>query len=219
MTRTIRNNYNSMHQAGGYLVSGLVGGINENSYKATNAARTMANNVANATRKALDIHSPSRVFENIGMFVDEGLAKGILRFANVATNATTTVSSNIVDNMRSAINSIVFDDIDTNPTIRPVIDLTDLKKGTYAMNSLLGTRTLDVTTNVTNARRVSTGMQSRDVVDNSDVVNAIDGLRKTLSGKVGNTYNSIGGITYDDGSNVTTAIKEIVRAAKMERRT
>jgi hypothetical protein len=53
-------------------------------------------------------------------------------------------------------------------------------------------------------------------VDN-ELVSAINGLRKDL-GKTGNTSYTINGVTYDDGSNITDAVKTIVRAARIERR-
>ena len=52
---------------------------------------------------------------------------------------------------------------------------------------------------------------------NDDVVHAIDSLKKVISGNTGNSY-TIDGITYDDGSNISNAVKSIIRAAKVERR-
>jgi hypothetical protein len=53
---------------------------------------------------------------------------------------------------------------------------------------------------------------------NAEVVNAIDKLRKEL-GNVGNTTSyTINGVTYDDGSNISDAVRTLVRAATMERR-
>ena len=52
---------------------------------------------------------------------------------------------------------------------------------------------------------------------NHEVVSAIDKLRNDL-GKVGNTSYNINGVTYDDGSNVSEAIKTLVRYANIERR-
>ena len=52
---------------------------------------------------------------------------------------------------------------------------------------------------------------------NSDVVSAIEDLKKDLRNVGGTSYN-INGITYDDGSTVSRAIREIVRAANIERR-
>ena len=52
---------------------------------------------------------------------------------------------------------------------------------------------------------------------NDDVVKAIKDLKQEIGSYSGSTYN-INGITYDDGSAVTEAIKTIVRAVKIERR-
>ena len=53
---------------------------------------------------------------------------------------------------------------------------------------------------------------------NDDVITAIKSLGRSLNGRTGDTYN-INGITYDDGSNIADAVKNIVRAARVERRT
>lgn len=50
-----------------------------------------------------------------------------------------------------------------------------------------------------------------------DIVSAINKLRKDI-GNVGNTYNSINGITYDNGSEISEAVGTLVRAARIERR-
>ena len=46
-------------------------------YQHVAAANSIANDVANTMRKALDIHSPSRVMQAIGNFVGQGLAIGM----------------------------------------------------------------------------------------------------------------------------------------------
>ena len=52
---------------------------------------------------------------------------------------------------------------------------------------------------------------------NTDVVSAIDKLRKDL-GNIGGTSYTVNGITYDDGSAMSDAVKSIIRAARVERR-
>jgi hypothetical protein len=60
-------------------------------------------------------------------------------------------------------------------------------------------------------------MNNRQNGGNDDVISALKDLKSSLSGRTGDTY-SINGITYDDGSNVSEAIKTLVRAARIERR-
>ena len=68
----------------------------------------------------------------------------------------------------------------------------------------------------TNLGAISSGMNNRQN-GNEDVVAAINKLGKTLSGVKGDTYN-VNGVTYDDGSAISDAVSELVRAARVERR-
>ena len=59
--------------------------------------------------------------------------------------------------------------------------------------------------------------QRRQNGNNVNVITAIDKLHKDLKTLSRPSY-TIDGITYDDGSEVSEAIKTLVRAAKIERR-
>lgn len=74
---TIRAYYGSFHSSGSYLASGFANGISSSSYKASVAARAMANAAKTAAQNALDIHSPSRVFYKIGQHVVNGFTKAL----------------------------------------------------------------------------------------------------------------------------------------------
>ena len=114
------------------------------------------------------------------------------------------------------IASILDSDIDSNPTIRPVIDLSDVQSGAAAINGMFGNGiSIGANTNL-NAISASMAQKSQNGV-NSDVISAINNLGKQL-GNVGNTTYQVNGITYDDGSNVANAVYDIVRAARVERR-
>ena len=52
---------------------------------------------------------------------------------------------------------------------------------------------------------------------NDDIISALNKLRGDLGNTKGDTY-IVDGVTYDDGSNITDAVKTLVRAAKVERR-
>jgi hypothetical protein len=70
---------------------------------------------------------------------------------------------------------------------------------------------------LSNVGAISSMMNSRQNGTTDDVISAIDGLRKSLGNTSGDQYN-INGITYDDGSNVSEAVRSLVRAARIERR-
>ena len=70
---------------------------------------------------------------------------------------------------------------------------------------------------LSNVGTINTMMNNRQNGTNTDVVSAINDLRKSLGNASNNTYN-INGVTYDDGSNISDAVKTLVRAARVERR-
>jgi hypothetical protein len=106
--------------------------------------------------------------------------------------------------------------MDFNPTIRPVLDTSNVQAGVGAITSMFNkTQSIGVLANV---GAISTNMgHSGQNGTNADVVSAIDKLRGDLSG-LGTTQYNINGITYDDGSNIADAVKTIARRVKIERR-
>ena len=119
-----------------------------------------------------------------------------------------------VSNAIARISDIVNSDVDSQPTIRPVMDLDNVRSGMDAISRMLGaTPSVGVLANV---NAISSSM-NRGQNGASDVVSAIKDIGKKLSSSSGDTYN-INGITYDDGSNIAEAVKTLVRATKVERR-
>ena len=212
-------NYTSFKSAGSYLVSGFCNGISENTYKAKAKASAMAAAAAEAAKKKLKIKSPSRVFYKIGGYTGQGFVNALSDYASIAYKAGSGMADSARIGLSSAIGriaDIVNSDIDAQPTIRPVIDLSAVESGAGAINSMFGQGiTIGTTADVDRiSSLMNTNIQNGD---NTDVVSAINKLRKDL-GNINNTSITIDGITYDDGSNITGAIKSIVRAARIERR-
>lgn len=130
---------------------------------------------------------------------------------NLGDTATKSLSSSI-----SRISDMVSNDIDTQPTIRPVLDLTDVESGAHALNGMLNMgSSIGVRANL---GAITSMMSGRGLNgSNADVVSAIDKLNKKMD-NIGNTTYQINGITYDDGSNINDAVATLVRAARIERR-
>ena len=216
---SLRSYYGSFYSAGSYLVSGFASGISANSFRAAAQAAAMANAAEQAAKNALDINSPSKVFRSIGKSVPEGFAMGIGMLGNMVKSSTLSMTDKAIVSTKDAISRVadlMSADIDSEPTIRPVLDLSDIESGAGAINSLLsGTTTVGAMANIGS---IST-MMNRRIQNgaNTDVVSAIDKLRKDL-GNIGGTSYTVNGITYDDGSAMSDAVKSIIRAARVERR-
>lgn len=133
-------------------------------------------------------------------------------------NAGKSMGETAFDSIRSALsgmNDIIDSDMDTTPTIRPVLDLTNVKTTAGKLNGLF---TDPAFTPLANLRAIGNISARNNQNGNSDeVVRAINRLGKSLN-NVGNTYNSINGVTYDNGSEISNAVETLVRAATVGRR-
>ena len=215
---TANAKYRSFYNLGKYLVQGFASGIKENTFMAEVAASAMAKAAYKAAKGALDINSPSKIFRKLGFAIPEGLAMGIDKLSYMVGNSVISMTKSAINGTKDAISriaSIVTNDIDAQPTIRPVLDLSDVRSGANAIGNMLNGRTLSIATR--NVGTINSMMKYNQNGANSDVISAIEDLGRKLGNTNGNTYN-INGITYDDGSGVSDAIETLIRAAKIERR-
>lgn len=205
---------------GSNIIDGLVSGIKSGISSVASAISDVASSAVSKAKSALGIHSPSRVFAEIGMYSDKGLAKGLIKYSNIVTKAAENVANNMIDVMNNSISKISVDGLDSQPTIRPVFDMSSVEEGANVINSLFAKQqmvSLGIQ-NRGNINAISNAMKYGKVTTtNDDLVSAINDLKQAINGYSGNEYN-INGITYDDGSNISNAVKSIIRAAKVERR-
>lgn len=215
----VRLQYMNMYGAGINLGQGLVLGINSKQYSVYWAGYALGQKAVQGEKDGQQSNSPSKATIQAGKWVGEGLVIGMERMGTSVYNAGREMGKNAVGSISKSIRAIsdtISTDIDTQPTIRPVLDLSDVRSGVNAIGGLLGAGApIGVQANINS---ISSMMNSRSQNGiNDDVVSAINKLRKDL-GNVGNTTYSISGVTYDDGSNIAEAVKTITRAAVRERR-
>ena len=176
----------------------------------------MASAAVVAAKKELDEHSPSKVFYGIGDFAGKGFINALADYTDKAEYAGQNVAKAAVNGSRNAIGKIVDvlnNGIDAEPTIRPVVDLSDVTKSVSDLNTLFSyeqAMSLGSQIEVTRKAKFQNG-------NANDIISAIDKLDASLSRFRGDTYN-LNGITYDDGSVVAEAIKTLVRATIVEGR-
>ena len=216
--KAIKSKRKSFSSAGKDLGDGLVEGINSKQNAAYNAGYKLGQKAVQGEKDGQKSHSPSKLTIQAGKWLGEGLVIGIGKMTKSVYNAGHNmgkVATDTISNAISKVSSFVNSDIDAQPTIRPVLDLSDVSAGANAINSMLGmSPSVGVLSNV---RTINSMMNRNQNGANDDVVSAINDLGKAISNMSGDTY-SINGITYDDGSNITNAVQSIVRAARQERR-
>lgn len=209
-----------MTLAGKHLISGLASGIRANKSSATSAAREVAKAVESIIRSAWQVNSPSKLFYKIALGVGEGITGAFGDSISGIKRSTLDLSDSASNVFRDAIQQIVEfidSDLNTQPTIRPVLDLSEVAAGAGSISGMFGIiPSIDVLSNVRGVGSVMTNRVQNGA--NSDVVSALKDLKKSLNSKSGDTY-TFGNITYDEGSAVGNALKELTRAVIMEGRT
>lgn len=203
------------YNAGKNLVLGFANGITDNTFMAEARAAAMAQASLAKAKKTLDEHSPSKEFYKIGKFAVLGFVNSFSDNMKLVNKSGSNLARQSMDGMGKAMNQIgdvITNGIDPNPTIRPVVDLSNIQNGVGAINGMFNDTALGNLGGI--SASINRKIQNRS---NANVIDAIKDLKRAVSNMSGDNY-SINGVTYDDGSNIADAIRTIAHAAKIERR-
>jgi tape measure domain-containing protein len=132
----IRRDSPRLGAAGGNLASaiiqGMVTGIGAGIGSIISAVEGMAQSALDAAKKHLGINSPSKEFAKIGDSAPEGFALGVDRSSGLVEDSVKRVGKtaiSILSDSLAGIGDLVNDNVNLQPTITPVIDLTQAKAG------------------------------------------------------------------------------------------
>lgn len=194
------------------MVAGLASGFSSETEASLAQIGTSGQSITNELKRIYDIHSPSRVMrEEIGYNLADGLIQGFLDRLKMWTNGLNakvmsdlgiSADDSMIDvesfnTVLTDLTAAIQNRLDAQPTITPVLDLTQFDAGIAQMQTKINMQTPTYLVN------------SAMTVNSSDasVVAAINGLGTTLSNKLDsiNPINAIG--TLD--TNVTTGISNL----------
>ena len=205
-------------EAGKDLGRGLIKGIKDKEDDVYDAGFALGQTAVKGEHDGQQSASPSKLTIKAGKWLGEGLVIGMTRMGKAVYKSGYDMGDNAINAVSNAIASIsdvVNSDVDSQPTIRPVMDLDDVRSGMDTMNRMLGaTPSVGVLANV-NAIRSSMNRDQNGA--NDDVVSAINKLRKDVGNLENKSYN-FGNITYSSGDEVSNAIDTLVRAFVVEGR-
>lgn len=117
---------------GGQIVSGLIKGIVNMGKSLVDAAKGVVSNAIDGAKKLLGIKSPSTVFEEIGKNTGKGMVIGLNGMSGKVSAASEDLGNAAVDSMSDAlghVQDVLDSDAELQPTIRPVVDMTDVESG------------------------------------------------------------------------------------------
>lgn len=156
-------NISSAYNAGRDFVQGLANGVKNYISVAVNAAKSLAESVLNKIKSVMGIHSPSDETFDMGMYADKGLAGGITKFSNLVTTAVSNLGKDTISGFSGVISKItdaVNNNLDFEPTIRPVVDLSAIEASGSQIDSMFGMKKLNLSLATIKAANVSTTGQT-----------------------------------------------------------
>lgn len=159
---------------GQQICSGLVNGIMSGLSWVVEAAANVAKSAYEAACNALDVHSPSRKTFWLGQMFDAGFGNGV---SDGASSLTNTVTNTMQDALQTAVD-LMNSSGEMQPTIRPVVDLSDAQNGSRLLSSMfsnIGPMRVNagigqITTPTDRMNAAIAGMNSGNSVTNGDTV-------------------------------------------------
>ena len=186
-------------QTGVNLAAGMEQGILSMVGKIKSAAIAAASGAVRAIQITWQVHSPSKVGEGLGMNYDRGIANGISKYSTLVSGEAADMGKSVIESAKTLLrgpNLSIFDFIDPNPTIRPVIDLSGVEDGTrlisgmFAANQIIGGGLFSGRTFAVGAGALNfEGSRIVGTQDNADVVNELQELRNHVDALNETIYN------------------------------
>lgn len=191
---TLSSARSTAYQSGVYLTQGFAAGIQSPLAvgQVASAAASIANTAVQAIKKAGGEGSPWKTTIQSGRFAAQGLAIGIKKDADLAKNESVKMVSGALSSFDRVLSNYDFN-AEYTPSIKPVVDLSDLKTSTEAISTLMDTTAnvgLDYSTTKELARKVGQvrnstqemrQYQSDMIASNQTVTDAINSLRDDVS--------------------------------------
>lgn len=167
-------------------VQGLIDGMQNSTLlgQVVKTATDLATKAYNAAKEALDVNSPSKKFRSLGKFAVEGFSQGFRRYSAMSTKAAEDVSNDAlsaVSDVIEAMNIASDDSLDIQPTITPVVDMSNVSAASGMLNGYFGQVPMNVSSYL-NSSTISDALAaiSQNAAGSTDVVSAIRELRSDV---------------------------------------
>ena len=136
----IDENIDDFYDKGEDAAEGFRKGIHDKAGKVAEEAAQMVRDALKAAQKAQDSASPSKKFRKLGNYGGEGYGLGFTDMIGFVVKSVTKTGNAGIFAMRDSIekmNDMIGDEIDYQPTITPVLDLSQLNGGMKTTRGLL----------------------------------------------------------------------------------
>jgi hypothetical protein len=162
LSKWVQDNKQRFHDVGHDLaeaiIEGLVSGITGLGSGVRDALLGVAKDAFQAAKDFFHVGSPSKLMEELGKWVDLGFAGGIDKHSNQVDKSFEDMGDSAVTTMQttmSRLSDLVSGEMEFNPVIAPVIDLTAVKAGADKMSSMLAAKPLTTDVSFSQAASIS----------------------------------------------------------------
>ena len=219
--QVIEDKIDSFKNIGKHLIGGFIGGIKDKASDLADSALDAVKGAVNGVKSFLGIHSPSRLFAQIGRYTDEGFINGVNAYAGKVSDATVDMGKGAVGAMSDTLSTIadlVSSDIDTEPTIRPVMDLSNIQNGANQLFSMMKSvdgYSLSGSLDIANRTGNRINEVRSKATDNSSVLDKISDAVGNFNG--GNSFENTFNITGSNPKEIAEEVSNIIQR-QVERR-
>ena len=164
--------------SGAQIISGLVQGLNLNMQSAYDSGQALAASIENGFRDRLLIRSPSRVFADLARYIPIGVSDGIEAGEDGAIDSIVVFGNELVNAiMRSMamVSTVADDSFEFNPTITPVVDLSNVNSAVNSMGGMFGNSysvpaqmSNAISRRMDNVERIASAMNNQQTINNGD---------------------------------------------------
>ena len=235
----------SFHTIGQNAARGFKNGIHSLISSIASKAREMVRAAKNAAKSEQNSHSPSKDFMEYGGWAAQGYALGLvnrkdtklieanaMRMVDTAKGIAsgTRFGSSLYFDSNPALNSLAFamaqisdsldESMDSNPTIRPVIDMSNVNQGASLISGMFGDKNFKA--NLEAAGSIQNGLANTMARRNAamstksidELSNRLDVLTSAMNSRTMNNY-----ITVDGAEDPQLFADKLVRSMRLNART
>jgi tape measure domain-containing protein len=158
-----KNAGKNLHDAGIQAAKGLISGLKSQKAALIAEMEAMADEIVAAFNRRLKARSPSRVFMEIGGYIMDGLAIGISSSVSNVKSAVEDAADAAIGAMQSSLSKlseIVTSEINTDPVITPILDLTTIRTQAAELGALTNVTPITAAASYGQAALISSQQQA-----------------------------------------------------------
>lgn len=179
----------NLFSIGKNIIEGLIKGIKNMAGAVGGAIKSVADGAVNSAKKALGIHSPSRVMrDEVGYWVSEGLAKGIMANTNAekaAKQKAQAIKNQFVKDLKNVQMKFNVDKIDTKEYIKQLGDLKNqyknysdgIKKIDVEISKASKKQTTNIKSEYTSRLKDLKNNYNADLISNKEYIQALQKMK------------------------------------------